>query len=111
MDCRKAFAINMKRYRQFFGLSQEALANNCGLDTSYIGRIERQVVCPTTMTIQKICDALNVEASLLFSNDLSKEFDDYAIVKYDNKDFKIVHLNAKHLDNNIKEILNTLCSC
>lgn len=111
MNCQKAFAENMKRYRQFFGLSQEALANRCGLDMSYIGRIERQVVCPTTLTIQKICDALNVEASLLFSNDLSKEFNDYAIIKYDEEDFKIVHLNTGNLDNSVKEILDMLCDC
>lgn len=58
MDARHRLAINMKRLRKERGLSQEALADEAGLDRTYISGIERIVRNPTVTVIEKIAIAL-----------------------------------------------------
>lgn len=41
MTAREVFATNMLRHRKAAGLSQEALADVCGLHRTYIGSVER----------------------------------------------------------------------
>ncbi|OMD89320.1 hypothetical protein BSK49_13125 [Paenibacillus odorifer] len=52
------------------GLSQEQLALNAGVNTSYIGQIERGEKNPTIKTLEKIAVALEVSLLdlLLYSN-------------------------------------------
>ncbi|WP_340033447.1 helix-turn-helix transcriptional regulator [Paenibacillus sp. FSL E2-0202] len=52
------------------GLSQEQLALNAGVNTSYIGQIERGEKNPTIKTLEKIAVALKVSLLdlLLYSN-------------------------------------------
>ena len=52
-------AINMKRLRKERGLSQEALADEAGLDRTYISGIERTVRNPTLTVLDRIAKALN----------------------------------------------------
>lgn len=59
MDVRKRLAVNMKRLRKERGWSQEALADEAGLDRTYISGIERIVRNPTITVIDKIAVALN----------------------------------------------------
>ncbi|MBK8724459.1 MAG: helix-turn-helix transcriptional regulator [Holophagaceae bacterium] len=40
-SARFTFAANMKRFRKALGLSQERLADVCGLHRTYIGSVER----------------------------------------------------------------------
>ena len=49
MDVRKRLAVNMKRLRKERGWSQEALADEAGLDRTYISGIERVVKNPTVI--------------------------------------------------------------
>ena len=58
MDVRHRLATNMKRLRKERGLSQEALADEAGLDRTYISGIERIVRNPTITVIEKIAMAL-----------------------------------------------------
>ena len=41
MTAREVFATNMLRRRKAAGLSQETLADECGLHRTYIGSVER----------------------------------------------------------------------
>lgn len=58
MDVRQRLAVNMKRLRKERGWSQEALADEAGLDRTYISGIERVVRNPTVTVIEKITLAL-----------------------------------------------------
>ena len=58
MDVRKRLAVNMKRLRKERGWSQEALADEAGLDRTYISGIERLVKNPTVTVVDRIAGAL-----------------------------------------------------
>lgn len=66
MDIVKVFADNLKRYRQQAGLSQEKLAERCGLHRTYISDVERCKRNISIENIQRIADALAVDAYQLF---------------------------------------------
>jgi transcriptional regulator with XRE-family HTH domain len=58
MDVRQRLAVNMKRLRKERGWSQEALADEAGLDRTYISGIERVVKNPTITVVERIAKAL-----------------------------------------------------
>lgn len=69
MDIVKVFGTNVKRYRQELGISQESFAEKCGLHRTYISAIECFRRSISLENIQRIADALNVEAyKLLLEN-------------------------------------------
>lgn len=59
MDVRQRLAVNMKRLRKERGWSQEALADEAGLDRTYISGIERRVKNPTITVVERIALALD----------------------------------------------------
>lgn len=59
MDVQHRLAGNMKRLRKDRGWSQEALADEAGLDRTYISGIERRVRNPTITVIERIAVALS----------------------------------------------------
>lgn len=65
----RLFADNMKRLRQDRLLSQEALADLCDLDRTYISGIERKRRNLSMRNIQRIADALGVDVRDLFDPD------------------------------------------
>ena len=66
MDIVKVFGSNVKRYRQQTGLSQEAFAEKCGMQRTYISAIECFRRSISLENIQRIADALGVEPYKLF---------------------------------------------
>jgi transcriptional regulator with XRE-family HTH domain len=62
MDIIKVFGTNVKLYRQNQKLSQEKLAEKCGLHRTYISDIERFRRSISLDNIQKIADALDIKA-------------------------------------------------
>lgn len=58
MDVRQRLALNMKRLRKERGWSQEALADEAGLDRTYISGIERVVKNPTITVVERVSTAL-----------------------------------------------------
>jgi transcriptional regulator with XRE-family HTH domain len=55
----------MKRLRKEHGWSQEALADEAGLDRTYISGIERKVKNPTITVVERIAAALNCNIGTL----------------------------------------------
>ena len=58
MDVRHRLAENMKKLRKERGWSQEALADEAGLDRTYISGIERMVRNPTITVVERVAAAL-----------------------------------------------------
>lgn len=62
MDILEVLSSNLRRYRKAAGLSQEALANKTNLHRTYIGGIEQRRINVSSINLQKIAEALNIEA-------------------------------------------------
>lgn len=69
MDIIRVFGSNVRHYRQMTGLSQEAFAEKCGMHRTYISAIECFRRSISLENIQRIAEALGVEAyQLLLEN-------------------------------------------
>ena len=62
----QVFSKNLRKYRNESGLSQEAFANKAGLHRTYISALERGKRSVALDNIEKIADALGIDAYLLF---------------------------------------------
>ena len=62
MDIIKVFGKNLRKYRLKMGLSQEQFAEKCGLHRTYISTIERFQRNVSLENVQRIADALGIEA-------------------------------------------------
>lgn len=60
------FGAHLKKLRLQSGLSQEAFADKCGLDRTYVSGIERGVRNPTLEVISVLAKGLDVKISILF---------------------------------------------
>jgi transcriptional regulator with XRE-family HTH domain len=65
MGVRNRLAVNMKRLRKERGWSQEALADEAGLDRTYISGIERKVKNPTITVVERLARALECPLGVL----------------------------------------------
>ena len=68
MALQETFVSNMKRLRKEKGITQERLAELCGTDTCYISQIETLRRFPSIQLIEKLADALGVDAGVLFTS-------------------------------------------
>ena len=60
MDVQQRVGVNVRKFRKERGLSQEALAFECGLHRTYISGVERGIRNPTVVALKKIATALQV---------------------------------------------------
>jgi len=65
VDIRNRLGENLRRHRHQKGWSQEEFADRAGLHRTYISDIKRGARNPTITVVQKIADALGVEAATL----------------------------------------------
>lgn len=66
MDIVKVFGTNLRKYRNNMQMTQENLANACGLHRNYISDIECFRRSISLENIQKIADALKIDTYKLF---------------------------------------------
>lgn len=66
MDIRVLFGKAIREYRMKKGISQEDLAELCGLHRTYISEVERGVRNVSLINIEKICEALGVKIYSVF---------------------------------------------
>jgi transcriptional regulator with XRE-family HTH domain len=65
---RETLANNIKTFRKEKGLSQEELAEQCGLHRTYIGSVERLERNVTLSTLEVLSKTLGVTVSELLTN-------------------------------------------
>jgi transcriptional regulator with XRE-family HTH domain len=65
MDIREVFARNLRNLRRERGMSQEALADEAGVDRTYISALERCSYSASITMVEKLAHVLGVEASVL----------------------------------------------
>ncbi len=63
---RDEFAANLREIRRAKGLSQEKLAELCGLHRTYVGSVERAERNVSIDNIEKLANALQVKVRNLF---------------------------------------------
>ncbi len=64
----QTFGQTLKAIRREKGISQRDLADQVGIDFSYISKVENdRMAPPAAETIQKICDVLGVSTEVLLS--------------------------------------------
>lgn len=63
MTPEEAFGVALRKVRRSRRLTQEALAEACGLNSTYISLLERGLKSPTLRTIMQICGALQMSVS------------------------------------------------
>lgn len=68
MSLLQIFSNNLRKYRNESGLSQEAFANKAGLHRTYISALERGKRSIALDNIEKIANALEIDAYLLFAD-------------------------------------------
>lgn len=69
MDIKEKIGLRIRQLRQEQNLSQEAFADVCELDRTYISSIEKGRRNVSIVNLEKIANALNTNLSTLF-NDL-----------------------------------------
>lgn len=62
MDICRQVGLNVRRLRKAHDWSQEEFAFETGLHRTYVSGIERGIRNPTVTIVQKLADALGVEA-------------------------------------------------
>ena len=65
MDVQLRVGINVRKFRNLRGMSQEDLAFECGRHRTYISGVERGIRNPTVVVLEEIAIALEVPASRL----------------------------------------------
>ncbi|MBQ0083213.1 MAG: helix-turn-helix transcriptional regulator [Clostridiales bacterium] len=65
MDIKEVFGVNVRKYRNALGVSQEKFAEMCGLHRTYISDIECFQRNVSLESVQKIADALEIKPYLL----------------------------------------------
>lgn len=65
MNIQHVFAENVRAYRKQAHITQEDLAEKCGLHRTYIGGIEQQRINASLKNIDKIAQALHIDPALL----------------------------------------------
>ena len=61
MEIREVLALNLRKFRQAKGLSQEELADLAEIDRTYISAVERSVYAASIDVVDRLARGLGVE--------------------------------------------------
>jgi transcriptional regulator with XRE-family HTH domain len=64
----RGFGLGVRKLREAQGWSQERLAEHSNLNRTYVGEIERGVVIPSLLTVEKLAAALHMTPSALLTH-------------------------------------------
>lgn len=99
MSLRKVFTDNIKFYRKKAHVSQQQLAEKCGMATNYLSEIETGKKFPSVDMIEVLAKELAIPAYLLFLNSTEIAINADMATKKRNEEF------SKALFRNIAAVL------
>jgi len=70
---RMDIGVRIRYFRHLRGLSQEQLALQAGINTAFLGHLERGLKSPTITTLEKLVNALNITFEELFAEEPSTQ--------------------------------------
>lgn len=73
INIRKELGLRIRALRKKSGLTQENMADRCGLHWTYIGGLERGERNPTLTTMKRIADGLKVDIHTLLGRPRAEE--------------------------------------
>lgn len=73
ISLRSILAVNIRTFRKSRAISQEELADICGLHRTYIGSIEREERNVTLSTLEALAKALGVSVLELLTSRVNSE--------------------------------------
>ena len=106
MGLKTTFVQNLKKFRKIQGISQAKLAVLCNTDLSYIGQIEMGKRFPSIKLIEKIAEALEIEAYRLFMDEPGMLYGDLN----EDEDF-LLKIPPKTRNKIIKRLSDALNDC
>ena len=68
MNINEEIGLNIRKYREEQGYTQNDFAEECEISRAYYGRIERGEHSITIETCEKICKTLGITLKTLFEN-------------------------------------------
>lgn len=68
MSLRAVVARNLRVLRKQKGFTQEALADQAGINRNYVGQIEREEKSPTVDVVEKLARSLEAAPEVFFRN-------------------------------------------
>jgi transcriptional regulator with XRE-family HTH domain len=89
VNAKKELGLRIRSLRKRQGLTQEEMADKCGLHWTYIGGLERGERNPTLTTMQKVAEGLGVGLTELLS---AKAFQEGPVVDQDTNEGKLMRL-------------------
>jgi transcriptional regulator with XRE-family HTH domain len=63
LSLEKSFGLRLKAKRAVLGVSQEELADRCGLHRTYVSQLERGLKSPSLNTLYALASALKVDVT------------------------------------------------
>ena len=92
----------IRKFRLEGKLTQQELANRTGMAVSYLSRLENNRIAPTTKTLTKVAQAMNIPASSFFDKEPILEAGDRCPISASGKcalDQRMVHRGRRPSDN------------
>lgn len=112
MEITRELGLRIRCYRKEKHITQETLAEICGLHPTYIGQLERGEKNATVESVYRIAKGLNIPLSKLLENI------EYVEQSEDNIPLHIYHLLLSlppqkqiHIQNILTELITLLQSC
>ncbi len=98
MDEIKAIvAVNIKKYRERLGITQEVLAERCDLSPQYLAALEVGIKTPSLASIERIINALGIRPYQLFLTDSDEDIPAMGISEFSEKVISVIRdLERKH---------------
>lgn len=94
----------IRNYRNLLRISQEELAERCGLHPTYIGQLERGEKNATLESIEKVASGLTISLERLFENIGSDEMG----LNYPQQAYSIIHSVNINEQSRLVEILKSI---